>query len=116
MAHLIMRHIVAVLTDPGTVGLCLDAATVAAAAVPGSAVEALHPRPRCESLVPPAEQVMTPTRHAGLVALLDKRSRDIRAAVGEWIAAHPGSDAPAWTRPKAEASRRLSRHGAKSPM
>jgi nucleotide-binding universal stress UspA family protein len=96
MTHLVMTHIVAVLTDPGTVDICLDAAAVAAASVPASAIEALHPRPRCEGMVPPAEGEMTPARHAELVALLDRRSQDIRAALRAWIAAHPASEAPSW--------------------
>jgi nucleotide-binding universal stress UspA family protein len=89
-----MTRIVAVLTDPATVPICLDAAAVAAG-VPGGEVEAFHARLKPESMIMITEEVMTPMRRAELVALLDKRSQAIRGVVREWVAAHQG-DAPIW--------------------
>lgn len=91
-----MTSIVAVLTDSATVPICLEAAAVAAAAVPGGEVEAFHARRTPESLILPSEEVMTPRRRAELVALLDKKSQNVRGAVREWAAAHQGGAVPVW--------------------
>ena len=91
-----MTRIVAVLTDPATVHICLDAAAVAAAAVPGGEVEAFHARLKPESMILPTEEVMTPTRRAHLVALLDKKTQEIRGAVREWVTAHQRENGPVW--------------------
>lgn len=91
-----MTRIVAVLTDPAAASLCLDAAAVAAAAVPGGEVEAFHARLKPESMIMVTEEVMTDTRRAELVALLDKKAQALRGAVREWTAAHD-REGPVWS-------------------
>lgn len=72
-----MTRVVAVLSDPATARTCLDAAAVAAAAVPEGEVEAFHARVTPESLIMVSEEVMTDERRAELVAWLDKKSQAI---------------------------------------
>jgi nucleotide-binding universal stress UspA family protein len=81
-----MTSIVAMLSDPATTRICLDVAAIAAEAVPEGAVEAFHARVKPESLIMVTEEVMTNTRRAELVALLDKRSQGFHQVVDQWIA------------------------------
>ena len=89
-----MTRIVAVLTDPATAGACLDAAVIAAAAVPNEEIEAFHPRLRPESLILRTEEVMTERRRAHLVAMLDEKSQKVQAALRSWGAQN--ATAPVW--------------------
>ena len=91
-----MTRIVAVLTDPAMVGPCLDAAVIAAAAVPNEEIEAFHPRLRPESLILPTEEVMTERRRVHLLALLDEKSQKIQAAFRSWGAQNATAPAPIW--------------------
>ena len=91
-----MTRIVAVLTDPATARNCLDAAVIAAAAVPNEEIEAFHPRLRPESLILPTEEVMTKRRRAHLLALLDEKSQKVQAALRSWIDQNATAPAPVW--------------------
>jgi nucleotide-binding universal stress UspA family protein len=91
-----MTSIVAVLNDPATARACLDAAAIAAAAVPEGEVEAFHARVTPESQIMISEEVMTDERRAGLVALLDKKSQALRDIVHEWVAACATENPPVW--------------------
>jgi nucleotide-binding universal stress UspA family protein len=78
-----MPKIVAVLSDPATARICLDAAAIAAAAVPEGVVEAFHARVMSESFIMASEEVMTGDRRAELVASLDKKSQALKDIVRE---------------------------------
>jgi len=91
-----MTSIVAVLSDPATARICLDAAAVAAAAAPEGEVEAFHARVKPESLIMITEEVMTDGRRAELVALLDQKSQAFRGIVQEWATAHSKENPPVW--------------------
>lgn len=79
-------QIVVVLTDPATVGACLDAAVVAMSVAPDARIEAFHARVAAENLIMPSEEVMTPARHRELDAMSDARSSALRQAVANWAA------------------------------
>ena len=91
-----MTSIVAVLSDPATARTCLDAATVAAAVVPESEVEAFHARVTPKSQIMISEEVMTDERRAELVGLLDKKSQVLQGIVHEWAAAHSTKNPAVW--------------------
>lgn len=91
-----MTSIVAVLSDPATARACLDAAAVAAAAVPEGAVEAFHARVKPESLIMITEEVMTDERRAELVVWLDKKSQALQRILREWAAAYATESPPVW--------------------
>jgi nucleotide-binding universal stress UspA family protein len=91
-----MTSVVAVLSDPATARACLDAAAVAAAAVPEGEVEAFHARVTPESLIMVSEEVMTDERRAELVVWLDKKSQALQGIVREWAAASATENPPVW--------------------
>ena len=91
-----MTSIVAILSDPATARTGLNAAAVAAAAVPEGEVEAFHARVKPESLIMITEEVMTDERRAELVALLDKKTQALRGIVQEWAAAYAQEHPPVW--------------------
>jgi nucleotide-binding universal stress UspA family protein len=91
-----MTSIVAVLSDPTTAPACLDAAAVAAAAIPEGRVEAFHARVKPESFIMVSEEVMTAERRAELIAMLDEKSRRLHEVVAEWIADNAVEEAPVW--------------------
>jgi nucleotide-binding universal stress UspA family protein len=91
-----MTSIVAVLSDPATARTCLDAAAVAAAAVPEGQIEAFHARMKPESLIMITEEVMTDERRDELMLWLDKKTQALRGIVSEWAAAYPTGNPPAW--------------------
>jgi nucleotide-binding universal stress UspA family protein len=91
-----MTNVVAVLSDPATARACLDAAVVAASAVPEGSVEAFHARVAPESLIMVSEEVMTDERRADLVAWLDKRSQALQEILRQWIGDHATEKAPIW--------------------
>jgi nucleotide-binding universal stress UspA family protein len=91
-----MTSIVAVMSDPATARICLDAAAVAAASVPEGEVEAFHARVKPESLIMITEEVMTDERRAELMAWLDKKSQALRGIVREWAAAYATGNPPVW--------------------
>jgi len=88
--------IVAVQSDPATARICLDAAAIAAVAVPAGEVEAFHARVKPESLIMVSEEVMTDERRAELVAWLDKKSQTLQGIVREWAAAYPTKKPSVW--------------------
>jgi nucleotide-binding universal stress UspA family protein len=74
--------ILAVLTEPSTSRVVLDAAAVAANHE--TTIEVVHVRVDPRSLILPTEEVMTKTRRAELESMLAERSRLVQRAFHEW--------------------------------
>jgi nucleotide-binding universal stress UspA family protein len=80
-------EILAVLTDPDSVALCLTGAAAAAAIDEDARIEGFHARPTPESLIMPTEEVLTATRRAELERHAAERAKAVEGAFSNWQAA-----------------------------
>ncbi|URW74872.1 universal stress protein [Sphingomonas donggukensis] len=83
------HRLLAVLTDPATTIACLDAAALAAPALPGCAIEALHVDVDPDRIVAAPEEIDFQRLRDAREGTATERAEAVRAAVERWQRDHP---------------------------